>query len=269
MSKKILTAFDVLKTTGILKSSPEEKLNQILAKLRNSHDAVFIFDKDKFLGVISYASIFKHGSVNGDTKVKNIVKMPPKLTISSRFPEIAKKMIDSQIYFLPVFDNNDKFLGIVSANRLFKFVSQNQLLKGKDRLIFSTRTMLTGEEDNTIAQVWQKLQRSKNSKIIILDNQAKMLGIISRYDLRHFKLTPQKAGRGSRIGEKTSNLDASIKPLVQQVFYTIQKIPNFSDTYAMMKKNQINSLILVDKAGAPIDIITRRDLLNTLAENEI
>ena len=268
--KKIFTAYDVLKTTGILKAKPDNTLSQIISKLRNSHDAVFVFDnKDKFLGVVSFANIFKHNSIKDNSRLKNICKMPPKPNISARISEIAKLMINTQIYFLPIFDNDNNFLGIVSANRLFKFVITNHLLKGKDRLIFSPRQMITIKPDESIATVWQKLQSSKNSKALALDDQGNISGIVSRYDFRHLKITGQRTARGSRIGEKTSELDQPVNGYLKKVFFTIKKIPNFSSAYEMMKENKVNSLVLVDNNNAPIDIITRRDLLNTIAENEI
>lgn len=270
-AQKIYTAYDLLKTEGILKTNPEEKLSKVLAQLRNSHDAVFVFGpKNEFIGVVSYVDVFRKGSINENSKVKNIVKMPPKLSLSSRLPEIAKKMLDSRIYFLPVIDNNGKFEGIVSVNRLINFIIKNELLSGnKDRILFSPRNIITVTENEEIDTVLALMHKENNSKAVILDENNKVKGIVSRYDLKEVKLKDIRNSRGGRIGERKPESKEPIKNYMKSLIVTLQKIPNFSQAYQTIIRNKVRTIILVDRENYPIGIVTYTDLLNTIAENEI
>jgi predicted transcriptional regulator len=154
--------------------------------------------------------------------------MPPKLSLSSRLPEIAKKMLDSRIYFLPVIDNNGKFEGIVSVNRLINFIIKNELLSGnKDRILFSPRNIITVTENEEIDTVLALMHKENNSKAVILDENNKVKGIVSRYDLKEVKLKDIRNSRGGNRGEKPESKEP-IKNYDEKSNCYFTKIPNFS-----------------------------------------
>ena len=110
---------DIIKTEGIIKISPEESLSSAVSKLRTSHDAAFVFnDKKKFLGLINpYYCLFK-SSYPGNAKAEHCLYHPPKVRIDYSIAKVAGLFIESKIHYLPVFDLQDRFIGIISARHL-------------------------------------------------------------------------------------------------------------------------------------------------------
>ena len=105
---------DIIKTGRIIKISPEETISHAFSQMRTSHDAAFVFDgKDNFLGLINpYYALIK-SSYPGNAKVKHCLYHPPKLKINSSINKVAQLFIESKIHYLPVFDDQDRFLGII------------------------------------------------------------------------------------------------------------------------------------------------------------
>ena len=107
---------DIIKTEGIIKLLPDDTLSYALAKMRTSHDASFVFDeKNQFLGVINpYYALIK-SSYPGNAKVKHCLYHPPKININFPPAKVAGLFSESKVHYLPVFDDNEKFLGELVA----------------------------------------------------------------------------------------------------------------------------------------------------------
>ena len=130
-----LTAKDLLISERILTCSPHDTLSQALSKLNSSHDAVFVVnDDEKLLGVISpYHALFRSNNPP-TTKVENCFYSPPKLKESTSISEIARNMVESKVYYLPVFSENGNWLGVVSVRSVLEASVKKQNLVREEPL---------------------------------------------------------------------------------------------------------------------------------------
>lgn len=260
---KIYRVSEILKTKNIFRFSSDQSLSQVLTQLTSSHDAAFVFDKnDKFIGVVSSHFLFKSRSFNTNSKLKNIVKMPPKLGLDMSLREVAQAMIDSKIYFLPVV--NGDFKGIVTINRLFDFIIKNQILNQGGRLIMSDRELITVKENITVSQALKILNREKIDKLPVVNDDDKLLGFVASFDLKDLVRDGDNERRNNRANERYSEFDNEIKKYMQRRVITINRIPSFNEAVGKMKQNKVGSLLIVDKDNRPISIVTKRDLLETI-----
>ena len=113
---------DIIKTDRIIKLSSDETLLHAVSQMKTSHDAAFVFDEnDKFLGVVNpYYSLIK-SSYPGNSKVIHCLFHPPKLHIDLPISKVAGLFIESKIHYLPIFNDRDIFLGIISARHLLSY----------------------------------------------------------------------------------------------------------------------------------------------------
>ena len=111
----------LMQTDGIIKAVPGEILSSVLSKLPSSHSAAFIFDKDqKYLGVINpYYSVIK-SSHPSNIKIEHCLFHAPHIKMQYTAGKIAEMMIQSKIHYLPVFNDQDKFIGMVSARNMLR-----------------------------------------------------------------------------------------------------------------------------------------------------
>src|SRR4030043_1215096 len=130
-----IKALDLLQTEDIIPCEPTSNLSQALAKLTSSHDAVFVVGKKQnLLGVISPYYVLIQGNYPPTTKVENCLYSPPKLKESTALPDIVRNMIESKVYYLPVYSQNGSWSGIVTAPGGVGKLLKNQSLVEKPEL---------------------------------------------------------------------------------------------------------------------------------------
>lgn len=263
------TAKDILKTEKILKFECEQTISQVLPKLTSSHDAAFVFDQGKLVGVVSPYFLIRSRSIKEHSKLKNIAKMPPKLKLDSSFSEIAKAMINSKIHYLPVFDDNDEFIGIATIRRLLQYIVKNNLFNGNGHIIFRNRPLITAKEDVTISQITALIKKEKVAKIPIVNENNHIVGIISQYDIRDTIGDQNSSGRLDKHGEKNTNGQDLVKDYMKKMVVTVKRIPDFYKAVNTMENKKVGSLLIVDKDNRPNAIVSKKDLLQTVVASKL
>lgn len=262
---------DIIKTEGIIKLSPDDTLSYALAKMRTSHDASFVFDeKNQFLGVINpYYALIK-SSYPGNAKVKHCLFRPPKININYPLSKVAGLFSESKVHYLPVFDDNEKFLGIISARRLLSHYLNSpifslpisEILKMKNKLLSTTY------EDDSVSTAINIFKKTRFSKLVVINKDLKLKGILSYYDLIAYLIEPRDSqGRGEREGNHTGFYHLKIKNFAK--IYTLTLFPEDKATRALelILQKKIGSIVIVDKERHPIGIITTKDFLKLLIKS--
>lgn len=259
---------DIIKTDGIIKITPEESLSQALSRIRTSHDAAFVFDeKNRFMGLINpYYSLIK-SSYPGNAKVEHCLYHPPKVRINFSTAKVAELFIESKIHYLPVFDDQDKFLGIISARHLLSYYLDSPwfAIPIKDILKMKNKPVITIYEEDTVSSAINTFKKTKVSKLVILNKDLKLRGILSYYDLISYLVSPRDSQhRGEREGNHTSFNHLKIKNFAKT--YTLSLSPDDSTKQALslILNKKIGSVVIVDQERHPIGIITTKDFLKLL-----
>ena len=262
---------DIIKTEGIIKLLPDDTLSYALAKMRTSHDASFVFDeKNQFLGVINpYYALIK-SSYPGNAKVKHCLYHPPKININFPLAKVAGLFSESKVHYLPVFDDNEKFLGIISARRLLSHYLNSPIfsLPISEILKMKNKSLSTIYEDDSVSTAIHILKKTKFSKLVVINKNLKLKGILSYYDLIAYLIEPRDSqGRGEREGNHTGFYHLKIKNFAK--IYTLTLFPEDKATKALelILQKKIGSIVIVDKERHPIGIVTTKDFLKLLIKS--
>ena len=262
---------DIIKTGRIIKISPEETISHAFSQMRTSHDAAFVFDgKDNFLGLINpYYALIK-SSYPGNAKVKHCLYHPPKLKINSSINKVAQLFIESKIHYLPVFDDQDRFLGIISARRLLSNYLDSSLfaLPISEILKNKKKPVITIYEDDTVNSAITTFKKTKVSKLIILNKDLKLKGILSYYDLISYLISPRdSAHRGEREGNHTGFYHLKVKNFAKTYTLTLTLNDSAAKALNLILTKKIGSIVIIDNERHPIGIITSKDFLRILSRN--
>ncbi|MBI5127005.1 CBS domain-containing protein [Candidatus Roizmanbacteria bacterium] len=263
---------NILKETNIIKVSPDSSLSSVLSKLSTSHDAGFVFDdKEKFLGLISpYYSAIK-SSHPGNAKVINCLTHPPKIYLNYPIAKVCELFIQSKIHYLPVFNQEENFLGIISVRRVLSHFKNLPIFKTKIEEIVKNRwrPLVTIRQDANINDALHLFKTRKFSKLVVVDYQGKLKGVLSYYDIVNFIIGPKsKEGRGERVGNKERFYNLQVKTFAKSYVLTLGKERLLTDAIDTIISKKIGSVIVVDKDRLPIDIVTSRDLLQFYINKE-
>jgi CBS-domain-containing membrane protein len=262
---------NILKENNIIKASPDDHLSNVLSKLSTSHDAAFIFSEDKFLGVISpYYTVIK-ASHPGNTKVIHCLSHPPKIYLNFPLVKVCNAFIQSRIHYLPVFDEKEKFSGIISARRVLSHLKDLPIFKIKIENFIEdkSRPIVAIYEDDSIAKAVALFKSTKLSKLIVINRDMKLRGIISYYDLIAYVMTPKKSpGRGERTGKEVHYLNHGIKNFIKTSVLTVKKELFLFEAIQLILDKKIGSVIIIDEERHPISVITTKDIFNHYINSE-
>jgi acetoin utilization protein AcuB len=272
---------NILKENDIIKVSPEDHLSHVLSKLSTSHDAAFVFnDQDKYIGVVSpYFTMIK-SSLPGNAKVEHSLTHTAKVYLNYPLAKVCELFIQSKIHYLPVFEPElkgstgkpiDKFLGIISARRILSYFKDKSIFKVKVGDIIKKRWqgLITVYEDDMISQAIHLFKTKKISKLIVINQENKLKGVLSYYDLIRLMISPKYSNhRGERSGDKISFYNYRVKNFAKSYVLTLSKDRLLSEVIDLIISKKIGSIIIVDEERHPLGIITTRDILRFYIDNE-
>ena len=260
---------NLIKVKNIIKISPDITLSKALSGLSSSHDAAFVFDDEKkYIGVINPYYCLIKSSHPGNSKVEHCLFHPPRINEKFSVGKIAQLMTESKVHYLPVFNGKNEFIGIVSARHILNLMQNSELfdIKLKDYLKLKKAPLITIYEEDLVTEAMRSFKKHKVSKLIVIDKNMKLKGIIALYDLINYLVTPrQKKHKGDRKGVRTVSFKhSSIKNFTQKYVLTLGQNNSLKEALDMIINKSIGSIVVTDNDGNPIGIITTRDFLNLL-----
>ncbi|MEK7633260.1 MAG: CBS domain-containing protein [Patescibacteria group bacterium] len=263
---------NILKENDIIKVSLDDHLSHVLAKLSTSHDAAFVFDeKDKYMGIVSpYFTMIKT-SLPGNAKVQHCLTHTAKIYLNYPLSKVCEMFIQSKIHYLPVFSPEEKFLGIISARRILSYFKDQPIFRVKIEEIIRKRWqgLITVFEDDTISRAIHLFKEKKISKLIVINQERKLKGILSYYDLIRLMISPKHSSHhGKRGSEKISFYNYRVKNFEKSYVLTLSKDRLLVEAINLIVSKKIGSVIIVDKERHPLGIITTRDILRFYIDNE-
>jgi predicted transcriptional regulator len=249
---------DIIKTRSIIKIQPDENLSSALAKLYTSHDAAFVFSpENKYMGVINPYYCIIRSSFPGNAKVEHCIFHAPKIHENDSLNRVASQFIQSKIHYLPVFDRDDHFRGIISARHILAHFHALPIFQSsiQEALKQKRKSLIVIYEDETVAKAINLFKSSKLSKLVVIGKDMKLKGILSYYDLIAYLVMPKNSP------EKTSFYNQKVKLFSKSFVITMSSDRHLTEVIRLILEKKIGSIVVVDKSKHPVGIITTKDLL--------
>lgn len=263
---------DIIKTEKIIKILPHESLSSALSKLSTSHDAAFLFTpENKYVGIINPYYCLIKSSFPGNARVEHCVYHAPKIYVNYPLSRVAKLFIESKIHYLPVFDQADHFLGIISARHIIAMYLNSKMFDKTIEQALKTKKhpLAVIYEDDIVGEAVHMFKTTKFSKLVVINRDLKLKGILSYYDLISYLVMPKSSPeRGEREGNKISFSHQKLKNFIKTYVLTLSKEHRLVDVAHLILEKKIGSVVVTDSTRHPIGIITTRDLLRFIIQEE-
>ncbi len=273
---KLPKAKDILTKSGFKKISPEATIVSVFSKLRSSHDAVFVFEERKFLGLVNlYYSLIKK-RLPAQAKVANCLYHPPRLDLGTPIGEIARLMVESRVYWLPVFDSKENFLGVVSARRLLGWLARQPLVNSQVIDLIAPQKPLFISSKEGIGKARHLMMSEKVSRLLVLNKRKKLAGLVTSYDLRQSFSSPVEAIRWlSRSPIKKEIVDIPVEKFVQKNIISVLTNEPLRKVIDQILKQGIGSVVVFPVgqvepaliASNSLGFVSIRDLLKLVWKN--
>ena len=227
---------------------------------------VVLDSKGKYAGVIAHRWIVRSRYDPATTKVESLMRSAPTVSPEDSLSKVAKLMITSGISQLPVFSGN-KLAGIVTDDAVIQGAVVGKWGSTKVEDVMTKKPFLL-EEDESVGAVLSLFREHGISHVPVVKDGS-LVGIVSIHNIITSVFQPrQRQSVGDITGEKAPVLSIPVKGIMTKPVITVLPETTLEDAVKQMQKLDITSLIVISK-GRPVGILTKRDLLEPLAEMEL
>ncbi len=261
----------------IKRTTPDEALGSILGMSSSSHDPIFIFDKhNTFLGLVSpYLALYQR-RLPYTAKAATVRVMPPVITVDTDLLTVVGHMLSTRLYTLPVFDTHKQMIGMVRAVRIFQYIiASKELLDEVSQQLVVKRPHLI-RNDVLVKDAYQQLRQENTSRLLVVDADKKLIGILTRNDLKRVFIAPSprqrfskssgNVGQGMFDEEELKRSDLSIKKFIKTNVFTGSETTPIAEAIKKLARSKRNSIVLINTFLRPAGLISYRDILLAISK---
>lgn len=286
-----------MKIDGVVSTDyVEQDAKTPVSKLRGAFDTnedrvIVITNGGSFEGVVSQKQLLSSHHPPEETAL-NVATAPPKVSRHEDVREVARLMVESELKMLPVFDEGEKFVGVVKAMNLVDEVQEN--LNALDVEDVYTQDLISVERETTVGQVINHLLENRISRVpVVEDGTAE--GMVSMSDLVEFTVRQvdqeqggnadgfdahggegstadfraSSGGYGERAGDSARLLDLPARDVMTPAAYTTTPRAKLGDAIGEMLEKNCSSLIVVEEeTDDVVGIVTVTDALDALTNSD-
>ncbi len=248
--------------------SKDETLSACLSIFKEAANQVLVVltSKNKYAGVIAHRWIVSSRYNPATTKVESLMRSAPTVSLEDSLSKVARLMITSGISLLPVF-NGEKMAGTVSDDAIIQGAVLGKWGSTKVENLMTKKPFLI-EEDESVGAVLSLFREHGISHVPVV-REGSLVGIVSIQDIMTSIFQPrQRQTVGETTGKKVPVLGIRAKGIMTKQVITVLPETTLKDAVEKMQEFDITSLIVVSK-GRPAGILTKRDILEPLAEMEM
>jgi CBS domain-containing protein len=227
-------------------------------------DSIIVTRKKEYAGMLVEKELTRV-KLPPNAKVRNFIKHAPKLSPDTPIGEVARLMLENEIFSLPVFEGK-KLKGVVKVDDLLKNIVEKEFGYEKIGKFVSKNVKFVLPGDN-IGKVIKIFRENNISRLPVVDN-GKVVGIVTMHDLMEKVILPEeKPEYGEFIAEKKRYLKIPVKGVMMPDPFTVSPDESVRNVVEEMIERKIGGVI-VESNGKLEGIVTKKDLLEPIASAE-
>jgi CBS domain-containing protein len=252
----MVTAQDILKT-DIIKKESNEVFSQVI-NLFNDTDAIVITEQGKYKGMLLKRTLMQP-TVTLQTKLHSMLSHTPKIAPTTPIEEIARVMVENNIYHLPVL-NNDTLLGVVTADDIVKKLMEQTIGTQPIKTIMCTQPLSISPHD-TIGKAVHLFQQENVSYLAVVEHNTVVGAITINTIIQNVLHSPGNIeGRDGFESEKRQRLDLPAKTIMQEPPLLLSPETSIRDIHTKMHKADLPGMF-IGKENHLHGIVTHKELL--------
>ena len=237
-----------------------------LKKFRNKAEVCFVFEKDKYRGVITERSIIRSRFDPKHHNVSNIVINTPIVDIDENAINIAMAMLQSKMRFLPVAKNN-KIIGQIS-NDLFLKKLKHTFVANEELGTIMTKNIISVDEKTPISTVMNLMRENNISRVLIKDDKMEICAIAAMHDIITKIIYPSdRISRGQIVDEKLHSLSTPIFEIATSPIITLKSNDKIKQAIDIFLNESISSIVIENQQNNKIiGLATISDVFEYIAK---
>jgi len=240
--------------------SQDDTLSACLSLFKEESAPVLVVlnSKGKYVGAIAHRWIVRSRYDPATTKVESLMRSAPTVSLQDSLSKVAKLMITSGINQLPVF-SGEKLSGIVTDEAVIQGALIGKWGSTKVEEVMTKKPLLV-EEDESVGAVLSLFREHGISHAPVV-RDGSLVGMVSIQNIIASIFQPKQR-------QAVGDTSIPAKGIMTKPVITVLPETTLKDAAEKMQKFNISSLVVVRK-GRAAGILTKRDLLEPLAEMEM
>jgi CBS domain-containing protein len=262
-----------LMRTNYLSVSVDDTVSDVVGKLEagSHHSAVVVDTRDRYVGLFDKEGCVRSRGDVTKMKVRNLLRKTSVLEESSDLERVARLLFTNDVHVLPVLDKYKRVAGIVGARDVMLALIDR--LRGMTVGEVATRYPVVLQESESVARAIDIVRRKRISRVPVVDENRKLVGVITLYDLLVGFSMKQPLGLGGRAGgrrdygkkRKSDASTLSIRNVMKKAVETVEATAPVQQAVRRMAQSNISDLVVIE-GGVPVGMLTTKDILKVLAK---
>ncbi len=259
----MVSAQDILKNE-IIKKDVNDTFSQAIS-LFDTTDAIVVTDHHNYQGMLLKRTLIEP-TVTPHTKLHTVLTHAPKITPTTTAEEIARVMIENNVYILPVL-HNDTILGVVTADDVIKRLTEHSLGNQPVETIMCT-TPLSISPYDTIGKALHLFRQENISYLPVVDHTT-VVGALAINTLIHNVLYTENGGEGHGDfkSERRQKLDLPVKTIMQETPLLMSPDTTIHDVHMKMHAAELPG-VLIGKENHLHGLVTHKEFLAPYVTSE-
>jgi CBS domain-containing protein len=240
----------------------EDRVAEALSTMRETgFQEIPIVENGNYMGMVSYGSILRKGSVTPDTKVKNLVRNLPTVTLETEITKIAEYVIANNCRQLAVL-NGKKIIGVVSRSGLTKVAADRKMLREIKIWEIMTTPVEYVKEDGMLDDALEIMRRLDVRTVPVVDNSLVPVGVVGMKEIidNHWKTEAKSFGDF----KKSSKAQITIESVCTRAVKTVVWDDTLGSAVSIMEKQGFSTLPVVDGKEL-VGMLTEYDIVELIS----
>lgn len=261
MTQPVPTAADLM-TRDPVTLPPDAVVGRALAlmKAHRLHE-IPVLSKGRLIGMVTMDAIAHHTNLSLSTKVENLLVLPPRLSPSTPWDEVARKLLQSGLRAAPVVDRNDRLQGVVSRTDVVRALpTVSRLGDAVVEEVASSLGDVVRERDG-VGRLINTVR--DEAPVAVVDRGGRLVGSIGVSDLGEAFWHPKRAGKGDRPRERAGRggvLEVEARTIMRAPAVGVPAGTSVREGVRRMVRAGVSS-VFVTAEDQPVGALTQTDLL--------
>lgn len=239
----------------------DASLSQALGVMRTKaiHE-VPVLNGKRLVGMVTFETIARRSNLPLSTKVEHLLVLPPMVTVTTPFPEVAEQLLAAGLRAAPVVGRGGELLGIISRTDLIRALPKfPEISSHPIEEVASPIGPLVLETDS-VGSLFGQVRLLEEHSLPVIDRKGRLLGAVGVADLGRVLWRPSTGGKmDSRKGGNP--MDVEVTTIMHTPALTVDPATSAGAVAQMMTKAKASSVFVLEN-GRPVGVVSQGDLLS-------
>ena len=256
-----------LMVTKMITISGDGVLSQAIGKMneRVFHELPVLDNDGRYMGLLSLDFIIKRRNLPLTARVRNMLSIPPKVSVDDDLSALAEKMLISGVRTLPVLSDN-LLVGIVSRTDLVKVLSSVKEFKDISVDSIMSHYPVSVNERDGIGKAKSLIRELPEQIIPVVDDNDRLTGVIGTKDIAPYLWGVKTLAKDGWSNGESYPPNIEIKSVMKPPI-TVPSGTSVGNATELMSGHNITSVIVTEDEK-PVGVVTQLNLIELIASEK-